>query len=70
MNFFSRYFPCRCSELEVRVADTCVQMHGSMGYTKEMPIARSYLDARPQAIYGGTNEIMKELVGRSAVKKD
>ena len=52
------------------MADTCVQMHGSMGYTKEMPIARSYLDARPQAIYGGTNEIMKELVGRSAAKKD
>ena len=54
-----------CTELQKRVADRCVQLHGGYGYMLEYPIARAYLDARVQRIYGGTNEIMKEIIGRS-----
>ncbi len=53
------------SELQKRVVDTCVQLHGGYGYMLEYPIARMYLDARVQSIYAGTNEIMKEIIGRS-----
>jgi acyl-CoA dehydrogenase len=48
-----------------RVADRCLQLFGGYGYMKEYPIARIWADARVQKIYGGTNEIMKEIVGRS-----
>ena len=53
------------SELQKRVVDQCVQLHGGYGYMLEYPIARDYLDARVQSIYAGTNEIMKEIIGRS-----
>ena len=53
------------TELYKRVVDRCVQLHGGYGYMLEYPIARSYVDARIQTIYGGTTEIMKEIIGRS-----
>ncbi|MET0628522.1 MAG: acyl-CoA dehydrogenase family protein [Acidimicrobiia bacterium] len=56
-----------CSELQKRVVDRCVQLHGGYGYMLEYPIARAYLDARITTIYGGTTEIMKEIIGRSMV---
>ncbi len=54
-----------CTELQKRVADACVQLHGGYGYMNEYPIARAYVDARITSIYGGTTEIMKEIIGRS-----
>jgi len=54
-----------CTELQKRVVDACVQLHGGYGYMLEYPIARAYTDARITTIYGGTTEIMKEIVGRS-----
>jgi alkylation response protein AidB-like acyl-CoA dehydrogenase len=54
-----------CTELQKRVVDTCVQLHGGYGYMVEYPIARAYADARITTIYGGTTEIMKEIIGRS-----
>ena len=54
-----------CTELQGRVTDRCVQLHGGYGYMLEYPIARAYADARITRIYGGTTEIMKEIVGRS-----
>ena len=53
------------TELQKRVVDSCVQLHGGYGYMLEYPIARAFLDARIQTIYGGTTEIMKEIIGRS-----
>jgi alkylation response protein AidB-like acyl-CoA dehydrogenase len=53
------------SELENRVIDECVQLHGSAGYMKEYRIARLYTDARISRIYAGTSEIMREIIGRS-----
>jgi len=53
------------SDLQKRVVDQCVQIHGGYGYMLEYPITRAYLDARVQSIYAGTNEIMKEIIGRS-----
>lgn len=53
------------SELQGEVMDTCLQLHGGYGYMNEYPIARMFLDARVQRIYGGTSEIMRELIGRS-----
>jgi acyl-CoA dehydrogenase len=54
-----------CSDLQCKVIDECVQLHGGYGYMWEYPIARAYADARVQRIYGGTNEIMKEVISRS-----
>jgi alkylation response protein AidB-like acyl-CoA dehydrogenase len=54
-----------CTELQKKVVDRCVQLHGGYGYMLEYPIARSYIDARITTIYGGTTEIMKEIIGRS-----
>ena len=54
-----------CTELQGRVADACVQLHGGYGYMTEYPIARAFTDARITRIYGGTTEIMKEIIGRS-----
>lgn len=54
-----------CTELQKRVADTCVQLHGGYGYMSEYAAGRAYLDARVSSIYGGTTEIMKEIIGRS-----
>jgi len=53
------------TDVEHRVVDQCLQLHGGYGYILEYPIARAYLDSRVQTIYGGTNEIMKEIIGRS-----
>lgn len=53
------------SEVENRVIDECLQLHGGYGFMWEYRVARSYADARVQRIYGGTNEIMKELIARS-----
>jgi alkylation response protein AidB-like acyl-CoA dehydrogenase len=52
------------SELQKRVIDRCLQLHGGYGYMTEYPVARAYLDTRIQTIYGGTTEIMKEIIGR------
>ncbi|WP_238006500.1 acyl-CoA dehydrogenase family protein [Dactylosporangium sp. AC04546] len=52
------------SELQVKVADRCLQLHGGYGYMREYPVARAFVDARIQTIYGGTTEIMKEIIGR------
>ena len=53
-----------CTELQKRVVDRCVQLFGGYGYMLEYPIARAYADARITTIYGGTTEIMKEIIGR------
>jgi alkylation response protein AidB-like acyl-CoA dehydrogenase len=53
------------TELQGRVTDRCVQLHGGYGYMLEYPIARAFVDARVTRIYGGTTEIMKEIIGRS-----
>jgi len=53
------------SDLVSKVVDECVQLHGGYGYMMEYPIARAYIDTRANRIYGGTNEIMKELISRS-----
>ncbi len=53
-----------CSELQGRVVDRCLQLHGGYGYMSEYPIARAFVDARVTRIYGGTTEIMKEIIGR------
>jgi alkylation response protein AidB-like acyl-CoA dehydrogenase len=54
-----------CTDLQGRVADRCLQLFGGYGYMVEYPIARAWADARVTRIYGGANEIMKEIVGRS-----
>ena len=53
------------TELQFKVIDRCVQLHGGYGYMEEYEIARMWRDARVTRIYGGTTEIMKEIVGRS-----
>ncbi len=53
------------SDLENKVIDECVQLFGGYGYMWEYPIARAFVDARVQRIYGGTNEIMKEVIARA-----
>ena len=55
------------SEMQGKVADRCVQLFGGYGYMREYKISRAFLDARIQRIYGGTSEIMKELISRSLV---
>ncbi|WP_432041982.1 acyl-CoA dehydrogenase family protein [Streptomyces cadmiisoli] len=56
------------TELQNRVIDRCLQLHGGYGYMREYPIARAYADARVSTVYGGTTEIMKEIVGRDLVR--
>ncbi len=53
------------TEKQVYLIDRCLQLHGGYGYMREYPVARAYLDSRVQTIYGGTTEIMKEIIGRS-----
>src|SRR5690606_4553855 len=53
------------TELQKKTADACLQLHGGYGYMAEYPISKAYLDTRIQTIYGGTTEIMKEIIGRS-----
>ena len=52
------------TELQVRVADRCLQLHGGYGYMREYAVSRAYVDARIQTIYGGTTEIMKTIVAK------
>ena len=53
------------TDVEGKIIDECLQLHGGYGFMWEYPIARAYADARVQRIYGGTNEIMKEVISRS-----
>jgi alkylation response protein AidB-like acyl-CoA dehydrogenase len=53
------------TELQKRVVDRCLQLHGGYGYMLEYPVAKAFIDSRVQTIYGGTTEIMKEIIGRS-----
>ncbi len=53
------------SEMQGKVLDACLQLHGGYGFMWEYPITRAFADARVQRIYAGTNEIMKELIGRT-----
>ncbi len=60
----AKYSAC---EMEDKVIDMALQMFGGYGYMKEYPISRFYVDARVQRIYGGTSEIMKEIIGKNAI---
>jgi alkylation response protein AidB-like acyl-CoA dehydrogenase len=53
------------TELQQKVIDRCLQLHGGYGYMTEYPVAKAWMDSRVQTIYGGTTEIMKEIIGRS-----
>lgn len=53
------------SEVQCRIIDACVQLHGGYGYMWEYPVARAFADSRVQRIYGGTSEVMKLIIGRS-----
>ena len=53
------------TDLQCKVVDECLQLHGGYGYMWEYWIARAYVDSRAQRIYAGTNEIMKEIISRS-----
>ncbi len=55
------------TEMQGRVVDACLQLHGGYGYMREYGVSRAYVDARVQRIYGGTSEIMKELISRSVL---
>ena len=57
------------SELQKRVVDRCLQLHGGYGYMAEYPVARAFVDTRVQTIYGGTTEIMKEIIGREIASR-
>ncbi len=52
------------TELQVRTADRCLQLHGGYGYMREYPVSRAFVDARIQTIYGGTSEIMKTIIAK------
>jgi acyl-CoA dehydrogenase len=54
-----------CSEMEARITDDCVQLHGGNGYMDEYPVSRMYTNARISRIYAGTSEIMREIIARS-----
>jgi alkylation response protein AidB-like acyl-CoA dehydrogenase len=54
-----------CTELQGRVVDRCLQLHGASGYTRSSPVGRAYADARVSRIYGGSSEIMKVIVAKS-----
>ena len=53
------------TELQNRVIDACLQLHGGYGYMWEYPVARAWADSRISRIYGGSSEVMKELIGRT-----
>ena len=56
------------TDLQCSVIDRCLQLFGGYGYMREYPISRFYADSRVQRIYGGTSEIMKELISRDVLK--
>ncbi len=53
------------TDLQCRVMDECVQLHGGYGFMWEYPVARAWADARVQRIYAGTNEVMKLIISRA-----
>jgi acyl-CoA dehydrogenase len=53
------------TQKQCEIADDCLQLHGGYGYMEEYPISRAWVDSRIQKIYGGTNEVMKEIIGRT-----
>ena len=55
--------------MQLRIITRCLQLFGGYGFMNEYPIARAYADARVQTIYGGTTEIMKEIIGRQITGK-
>ena len=55
----------KTTELQCKVMDECLQLHGGYGYMWEYPIARAFVDSRVQKIYAGTNEIMKVIIARA-----
>ena len=57
------------TELQNKLVDQGVQLHGGYGYMTEYPIARAYVDSRVSTIYGGTTEIQKEIIGRSSASE-
>ena len=57
-----------CTEMQGRIADGCLQMFGGYGYMAEYPVSRAYTDARAQRIYGGTSEVMKDLISREIMR--
>ncbi|PIC70639.1 acyl-CoA dehydrogenase [Sporosarcina sp. P16b] len=58
-----------CTEAQGKITDSCLQLFGGYGYMREYPIGRAFVDARIQRIYGGTSEIMKEIIGRGIFGK-
>jgi acyl-CoA dehydrogenase len=54
-----------CTEMQSRVVDKCLQLHGGYGYITEYPISRLYTDARVTRIYGGTSEVLKSVISKS-----
>jgi alkylation response protein AidB-like acyl-CoA dehydrogenase len=56
------------SELQKRIIDRCLQLHGGYGFMREYAVGKAYIDSRIQTIYGGTTEIMKELIGRELAR--
>ncbi len=56
-----------CTEMHKRCVDECLQFHGGYGYMRDHPIAKAYLDTRVTTIYGGTTQVMKEIIGRAMV---
>jgi len=59
-----------CSECLSEIADMAVQIHGGMGYSRELPVERFYRDARINRIFEGTNEIQKLVIARDVLKKN
>ena len=57
------------SDMEGEVIDECLQLHGGYGFMNEYPIARLYADVRVGRIYGGANEVMKEIIARAMEKQ-
>jgi acyl-CoA dehydrogenase len=60
-----RFWRARSRELQYRAADEWLQLQGGYGYTREHPVSRDFVGARVQRMYGGTSELMKELIARS-----
>jgi len=58
------------TDLQTKIADQCVQLHGGAGYMSEYAVSKAYTDGRVSRIYAGANEIMKELIAREICKKD
>ena len=54
-----------CTELQNKIADCCLQLHGGMGYMRESSISRDWINSRVQKIYGGSSEVMLEIIGKS-----